>query len=111
MGKTPLPLWKGDHRWWRVCHGALIEELEGRDRYNKFFSQLYPEKDTMELNGDLKNYDCYRHLINTFENGCGKFSEYGLKFTRYFAHTCAVNDQVEIDEIAGKVAKWCDAIM
>ena len=51
------------------AHGALIEELEGRDRYSTFFRKMYPEIDTMELNGDLKNYDCYRHLINTFEEG------------------------------------------
>jgi legumain len=93
------------------AHGALIEELEGRDRYNTFFREVYPEIDTMEINGDLKNYDCYRHLIDTFEQGCGKFSEYGMKFMRYFAHTCAVDDKDEVVRITHKIGMICDAIM
>lgn len=65
----------------------------------------------MELNGDLKNYDCYRTLIDTFEDGCGKLSDYGLKFAKYFAHTCAVNDPEEIKTVISKVKSACDAIM
>ena len=93
------------------AHGALIEELESRDRYNAFFKQVYPQMDTMEVNGDLKNYDCYRNLIDTFEDGCGKFSEYGLKFTKYLAHTCANDDKEEIMRVHNEIDKLCDAIM
>ena len=93
------------------AHSALIEELESRDRYNKFFKVLYPEKDEMELNLSKPNFECYRHLIDTFEDGCGRFSDYGLKFAKYFSHTCAENKPEEIKEVITKIRNICDAIM
>lgn len=32
--------------------------------------------------------DCYQGLINLFENHCGKFSEYGMKYMRVFYDIC-----------------------
>ena len=59
-------------------HAALIEELESRSQYDALFKDIFPDQE-IELNEELKDYDCYRFLINTFEDSCGKFSEYGFQ--------------------------------
>ena len=34
------------------------------------------------------NFDCLRATVSNFEEKCGRFSDYGLSFIKYFAHGC-----------------------
>ena len=47
------------------------------------------------LTQKLHSYDCYRYLINTFEKECGKFSEYGFKYAKFFVHSCTMPPREE----------------
>lgn len=35
-----------------------------------------------------KDYSCLRSLVETFENNCGKFTDYSRKFIRYLVREC-----------------------
>ena len=35
-----------------------------------------------------KDFDCYREYIQTYEENCGKASDYALKYFKVFAHEC-----------------------
>jgi hypothetical protein len=34
------------------------------------------------------NFDCLKNVVESYEEKCGKFSDYGLKFVRNFARAC-----------------------
>jgi len=34
------------------------------------------------------NFECLRETIDSYEQKCGKFSDYGLSFVKHFAEAC-----------------------
>jgi len=35
-----------------------------------------------------KDFDCLRSLMKTFEESCGKFTDYSRRFIKYFVREC-----------------------
>ena len=88
-------------------HAALMNEIALRSYYDNLFSEVFPGLQEEDLETKLTDYDCYRFLIDSFENDCGKFSEYGFKYAKYLSHTCTVGDPEMIGDTAQKIQNIC----
>ena len=92
-------------------HAALMNEIALRSWYDQVFGEVFPGLQEEELETKLTDYDCYRFLIDSFENDCGKFSDYGFKYAKYLSHTCSVGDAELIGETAQKIQNVCLGII
>lgn len=92
-------------------HAALMEEVSLRTFYDGLFKEVYQSLKLDETETDLTDYDCYRFLINSFEDSCGKFNDYGFKYARYLRHSCIVGTTEHIQETAKKIDNVCKGIM
>lgn len=47
---------------------------------------------------DLHNihFDCMRDVMESYEQKCGRLSDYGLIYTKYFAEACEANSSTKI---------------
>ena len=67
----------------------MTQEMESMRRYDEIFAN-FAEK--MKVNGSYNpkeiNFECLRNSIDTYEEKCGKFSDYGLDKIKYIAHAC-----------------------
>jgi len=88
-------------------HAALMEEVELRSFYDNTFKTAFPELLMDDLETELKDYDCYRFLIDSFESDCGKFNDYGFKYAKYLRHVCITGDNEEIGATAAKLHDIC----
>ena len=88
-------------------HAALIEEVTLRSFYDNLFATAFPSLSVEALEDDLKDYDCYRFLIDSFENSCGKFTDYAFKYAKYLRHVCIVGDAEMIGDTAAKIHELC----
>jgi len=88
-----------------------MAEIELRSFYDNIFSETFPHLLGQELETKLTDYGCYRFMIDSFENHCGKFNDYGFKYAKYLSHTCIVGDPEEIGDAAQKIANICHGIM
>lgn len=52
------------------------------------------------------DFECYRDLIGTFESGCGRFSDYGLKYLRSFFDICG-SELVDKKVVKSVVEELC----
>jgi legumain len=74
----------------------LLEEIAERTRFDTVFGKILINLELDEiLRGELltkvlpvRNYDCLKTAVETFEKNCGKFSEYGLQYARVLANAC-----------------------
>jgi hypothetical protein len=70
------------------AHIELAEEINHRMKVDHIF-----EKFAGSLNDEQefplpRDFDCLRGLINHYEETCGKFSDYGLKYVKYLVKEC-----------------------
>lgn len=79
------------------AHDDLANEIRHRMALDTAFFSLFP--DIYEVDGQAvererltarvpKDFDCLRFLIETFENKCMPFSEYGLGHVKYIVEFC-----------------------
>lgn len=54
-----------------------------------------------------KDFDCLRFLMETFENKCMPFSEYGLGHVKYIVEFCETSTTSEIVEKAMDMGDVC----
>jgi len=83
-----------------------------------FFS-LFP--DIYEVDGTVdrskvaaripKDFDCLRFLIETFENKCMPFSEYGLGHVKYLVEFCETSSTQEIVDKAMDMGSICNSLV
>jgi len=92
-------------------HAALMAEIELRSFYDNTFSEAFPHLEGVELENKITDFDCYRFLIDSFENACGKFNDYGFKYAKYLSHTCIIGDPEMIGEAAQKLTNICSGLM
>lgn len=63
--------------------------MESMQRLDRTFGSV---SKALELNGNYNaekiNFECLRTTIDSYEAKCGKFSDYGLSFIKYFAQGC-----------------------
>jgi len=88
-------------------HAALLEEVTLRSFYDNTFQAAFPGLLLEELETELEDYDCYRFLIDSFEQSCGKFNDYGFKYARYLRHTCIVGDAELVGDTAQTIHNLC----
>ena len=65
----------------------LNEEIISRKRFDDIFTIV--KNSTPELSiASNTDFDCYKSMIDHFENKCGKFSDYGMKYMRVLYDIC-----------------------
>jgi legumain len=72
---------------------ALMDELNNRLATDKRFEQLFPQffqqvKDKTWPSLELDQYDCYRNLIDLYNENCGEADTYAMKYFGNFVHQC-----------------------
>lgn len=65
----------------------LNKELTHRGRVDKFFATFVPSFH-MDYSETPKDWDCYRLMINSYEEYCEPFSNYSGKYAKVFAMQC-----------------------
>ncbi|KAK7395751.1 hypothetical protein VNO78_16318 [Psophocarpus tetragonolobus] len=85
----------------------LVDEISHREHVDNTFHLIWDllrdknNNSTMMLNVRppgkplVDDWDCFRTLIKTYENHCGRLSSYGKKYTRVFANMCNAGIYVE----------------
>ena len=87
------------------AHDDLAHEIRHRMALDTAFFSLFP--DIYEVDGTTidrekvaaripKDFDCLRFLIETFENKCMPFSEYGLGHVKYLVEFCETSSTQDI---------------
>jgi len=70
---------------------ALTTALNQRIVVDKRFAEMFPVHMEAFNNNDTPvptDYKCYKSLIDTYENACGKFDDYSMKYMAIFAAEC-----------------------
>ena len=91
------------------AHADLIAEINLRNMYDSVFAETFPGLMEDDLVYDLTDYDCYRFMIDSFEEHCGKANDYGRKYFKYLRHVCVVGDIELIGDTAQQLADSCTA--
>lgn len=89
------------------AYAALQHELEHRQFYDKLFTMHF---DDMANAPEIpQDWECYRSLVESFEEVCGQFSAYSLKYTYKLANICDTQPE-KIQSVMKKVQDMCQAI-
>lgn len=102
------------------AHDDLAHEIRHRMALDTAFFSLFP--DIYEVDGTIvdqqhsalripKDFDCLRFLIETFENKCMPFSEYGLGHVKYLVEFCETSTTPEIIEKAMDMGQICNSLV
>lgn len=94
----------------------LAHEIKHRMALDTAFFSLFP--DIYEVDGTTvdhekvaqripKDFDCLRFLIETFENKCMPFNEYGLGHIKYLVEFCETSPTGSIVEKALDMQNIC----
>jgi len=69
--------------------GALNEELNSMKMFDSSFENLSSMLN-LDVNAKVEdiNFDCLKTRVAMYEEVCGKFSDYGLKYVRYLHFSC-----------------------
>lgn len=74
-------------------HLALVDVVANRMKADKIFEEVFPAHMEGIKNDDGAKYpqtdfECYKNLINKFEEKCMKLDEYSLKYTKAMVAEC-----------------------
>lgn len=73
-------------------------------RFDDIFSQI---KEQLNLKGELDlyhlNFDCNRAFLGSFEEKCGRLSDYALIYVKYIAEACQKMNSHKIMEVLGSL--------
>lgn len=100
------------------AHDDLANEIRHRMALDTAFFSLFPDSyntDPQAVNNESikserrvpKDYDCLRFLMETFENKCMPFSEYGLGLVKYIVEFCETSSTSEIVDKAMEMGRVC----
>ena len=91
------------------AHAELVAEVHSRNFYDSVFAEVFPGVQEADLASNLEDYDCYRFMIDSFEESCGVASDYGRKYFKHLRHVCAVGGAEFIGETAQQLSDACQA--
>ena len=102
------------------AHDDLAHEIRHRMALDTAFFSLFP--DIYEVEGTVhsdkkmpqrvpKDFDCLRFLIETFENKCMPFSEYGLGHVKYLVEFCETSSTQAIVDKAMDMGTICNNLI
>lgn len=86
---------------------ALEKEFNERKFYDDSFEHLgnrYGNLQAVNPDGET-DFDCYREIINHWENSCGKLSDYGLQFGKFFYNYCKI--VADKDDLKATISTLC----
>lgn len=95
------------------AHLDLSQEINYRMRVDHVFEQFLAMSVTTAENKEPTfyeptNFDCLRLLVNTFEQECGKFDDYSLKYVKYLVNECEnLPFEAAVDGSVHKVQHVC----
>ena len=72
-------------------HKALSDEVAHRMKIDKIFEEAFPAHMEGIKNGAKylpTDFECYRNLMNVFEEKCEKLDDYSLKYAKAFVAEC-----------------------
>ena len=97
---------KGGHK----LHLDMTEELTQRMRIDHVFEDFMPlHLRASEQSVLPTNFDCLRQLVDTYEQSCGKFTDYGLKYVKYLVQTCeSLPEAYNFNDISSRLIEACD---
>ena len=70
---------------------ALQKEITHRMAVDQRFETIFPHHVEAVKNNTTPlptDFECYRKLVDTYENSCEKMDEYSLKYMKYFVAEC-----------------------
>lgn len=85
----------------------LQEEIMSRRLYDEVFFELAKATGKMTKAQDT-DFECYKELIAELESGCGKTSDYGLKYFRNLYDICAT-PKINKTSVKYTIAAACKA--
>ena len=101
------------------AHDDLANEIRHRMALDTAFFSLFP--DIYEVEGKEfyleppkrvpSDFDCLRFLMESFENKCMPFSEYGLGHVKYIVEFCESSTTSEIVEKAMDMGHICNTLV
>ena len=100
------------------AHDDLAKEIRHRMALDTAFFSLFP--DIYQVDGTHapergqivpKDFDCLRFMIETFENKCMPFNEYGLGHVKYLVEFCETQSTDAIVEKAMYMGNVCDNLI
>jgi len=83
----------------------LNTELAHRGRVDKFFAAISPGF-KMDEAVTVSDWDCYRFLIDSYEQTCEPFSDYSLKYAKVFADVCNQHES-RVASVYGLMSQIC----
>lgn len=96
----------GNHK----AHIDLSTEINHRMRTDHVFEEF---REMSASNGDEtayapKDFDCLRMLVDTYEQECGRFDDYSLKYVKYLVNECETLPAIGAIEFSiDKLKKVC----
>ena len=93
-------------------HAALQAELSHRMKIDNIFETAFGQEH-MDIvrageTAKVQNFECYRTLIDHFENQCEKFDDYSLKYAKALVQECETNTYLlGIDASLEKINNAC----
>jgi hypothetical protein len=72
-------------------HKALADEVNHRMKMDKIFAEAFPAHMAAIKKGEKilpTDFDCYRNLMNKFEEKCEKLDDYSMKYAAAFVAEC-----------------------
>ena len=93
-------------------HAALQAEIAHRVEVDALFDKMF-DAEHMELvragkTANVQNFDCYRSMIDTFEEKCEKFDDYSLKYAKAFVQECETNTyKLGLESSLAKITNAC----
>mmetsp|Transcript_38535 Transcript_38535/g.28388 ORF Transcript_38535/g.28388 Transcript_38535/m.28388 type:complete len:108 (-) Transcript_38535:35-358(-) len=85
----------------------LIEELSARMRADRVIEAfLERPMDEVEATPLPRNFSCLKQLVATYEQSCGKFSEYSLEHVKYLVYACEVENS-SVEDLATRLQTAC----
>jgi len=92
---------------------ALQEEITYRMKVDHIFEEFTGRKlvgaDSYAKETPLpRNFDCLKHLVNTYQASCGKLEDYSLQYVKHFVAACEhLSVPAAIDSVVHKLKKAC----
>jgi hypothetical protein len=96
---------KGGHK----LHLDLSSELNSRMRIDHVFEEILPPRLRATEYHAPKNFACLKKLVAAYEEQCGAFGDYGLKYVKYLVQVCeTLPDAFDFSNVTQKVLEACD---
>jgi len=86
-----------------IAHRVEVDAI-----FDRIFDAEHMEKVRAGETAQIHNFDCYRSMINTFEERCQKLDDYSLKYAKAFVHECETKTYMEgLESSLAKIYNAC----